>query len=47
LDPIEVTWANVYVISRYINYPLLIDCKKFDLRVYVFVKSFQPICAYM
>ncbi|KAK9814201.1 hypothetical protein WJX72_002184 [[Myrmecia] bisecta] len=36
-----------YVVSKYIDDPLLVGGKKFDLRVYVVVLSYRPLKAYM
>lgn len=36
-----------YIISTYIDQPLLIKNKKFDMRMYVVVTSFHPLRAYL
>ncbi len=36
-----------YVVCRYLDNPLLVGGKKFDLRVYVLVTSYKPLKAYV
>ena len=36
-----------FLLQRYIENPLLIDRKKFDLRVYVVIKGVDPVQAYL
>ncbi|XRA99197.1 tubulin polyglutamylase TTLL1 [Pycnococcus provasolii] len=41
------TTGETYVVSAYIDNPLLVGGRKFDLRVYVAVLSFRPLKAYI
>jgi len=34
---------NIFIISRYLDNPLLLDSKKFDLRTYVLVTNYKPL----
>mgnify|MGYP000849026852 CR=1 FL=1 len=38
---------ETHIISRYIDDPLLIGGKKFDLRIYVLVTNYRPLKAWL
>lgn len=44
---IESSGKNKVLLSTYITNPLLVNDKKFDIRLYVTVTSFQPLICYM
>lgn len=39
--------AQEYLVQRYIENPLLVNQKKFDIRLYVVIKGVDPIEAYV
>lgn len=41
-----ISGKDSYVISRYVDNPLLVGGKKFDLRLYVLVTSWRPLKVY-
>lgn len=43
----QISSKDAYVISRYIDSPLLVGGKKSDLRLYVLVTSYRPLKAYL
>lgn len=42
----NASFKESYVISRYVENPLLVGGKKFDLRIYVLVTSYRPLKAW-
>ena len=39
--------AEPYIVQRYIDSPLLLGGKKFDLRIYVLVMNYNPLTIYL
>lgn len=38
---------ETYVVSQYLDQPLLLGGRKFDLRIYVLVLSYVPLVVYL
>lgn len=43
----KLPFRDSYIISRYLNDPLLVGGKKFDMRLYVLVTSYRPLKVYL
>jgi tubulin polyglutamylase TTLL1 len=43
----DASGRDQYVVSRYIDHPLLVGGRKFDLRLYVLVTSYNPLRAFV
>jgi len=43
----QVPFRDPYIISRYIDDPLLVGGKKFDMRLYVLVTSYRPLRVFL
>jgi tubulin polyglutamylase TTLL9 len=44
---VEEKEVEAYVVQRYLQYPLLVGGKKFDMRMYCLVTSFSPLKVFM
>ena len=40
------TKCEPYIVQKYVMNPLLFGCKKFDMRIYVMVSSYNPLTVY-
>ena len=43
----EIRGDDNWIVEKYINNPLLLNNKKFDLRLYVAITSFDPLKIYL
>lgn len=46
-DERDADKKEIYVVSKYIERPLLVGGKKFDLRIYALVLSYSPLKVYL
>ena len=46
-NPKELQEAETYVVQRYISNPYLVSGRKFDIRMYALVTSYQPLVCWI
>jgi len=46
-EPSEIDGVDDYIVQRYIENPLLVEGRKFHMRLYMFIGSVEPLRAYL